>query len=164
MKQGFWYEYIINKILTTDSFRRNPHAIGFHNDEGRVDIPLAEGYYKDNKRVGEWKFYKGLFFNNIYAYLTSHVQTVIFTDSGYFRIIDSFWHFTAKVSNDTSNLEGTFLLKRHIVNIICKNKFCKMIDLFNKNNDEKFPADKLDDKLIRLNSLSFKVKQTKIGS
>jgi hypothetical protein len=57
MKQGFWYEYAINKILTTDSFRQNPNAIGFHNDGGRVDIPIAERYYKDNKRVGACKFY-----------------------------------------------------------------------------------------------------------
>jgi hypothetical protein len=88
MKQGFWYEYKINKILTTDSFRQNPRAIGFHNAEGRVDVPIAEGYYKDSKRIGEWKYYKGLFYNDTYGNPTSHQQTVIYSDTGYFHVIE----------------------------------------------------------------------------
>jgi hypothetical protein len=164
LKQGFWYEYKIIKILTTDSLRRNPKAFGFHNDEGRVEIPIAEGYYKDNKKIGEWKFYKGLFYNDNYANPTSHEQKVIYTDSNYFRIIDTFWHFIATVSNDTSNLEGTLFLKDDTVKIICRNKLCYLKDPFKKNKKQKFPFKELDNKLIWLNFRSYKVKQTKIGS
>lgn len=164
MKQGFWYEYKINKILTTDSFRQNSRAIGFHNDEGRVDVPIAEGYYKDNKRIGVWKFYKGSFYNDTYANPTSHEQTVIFTDTGYFYVIDTFWHFVAKVSNDTNTLEGTLFLKDDTVKVICKDKLCYLKDPFQRNKKKKFPYKELDKRLIWLNFRSFKVNQTKIGS
>jgi hypothetical protein len=163
MKQGFWYEYTIKKILTTDSFRQNPRAIGFHNDEGRVDIPVAEGYYKDNRRVGQWIFYVGGFYNDTY-YPTAHTKQVMFTDTGYFYEVDTFWHFIAKVSNDTGNLEGIVFLKDDTVKVICKDKLCYLKDPFQNNKKKKFPYKELNNQLIWLNFRSFKVKPAKIGS
>ena len=164
MKQGFWYEYKISKILTTDSFRQNPKAIGFHNDEGRVYVPIAEGYYKNNKRIGEWKFYKGSFYNDNYTNPTSHEQTVSFTDSGYFKVIDTFWHFSAKVSNDTSNLMGIVYLKNDTVTIKCLDKKCFYRDPFNDNKKKKVAIKYLDDILIQLNWYDRRFKPKKIGS
>lgn len=159
MKQGFWYEYTIYKVLTTDSFKRNPRAIGFHNDEGRIEIPIAEGLYKDNKRVGAWKFHKGPYYNDNFANPTYHEQTIFFTDSGFFKVIDTFWHFIATISNDTNNIAGTLFLKEDTVLINCKNRVCSYNDPFKKNKKQQFPYEELDKKLSWLNFRSFKVKQ-----
>lgn len=159
LKQGYWFEYKINKILTTDSFKRNPMAIGFHNDEGRADIPLSEGFYKSDKRIGEWKFYKGHFYNDSYLNATSHIQTTIFTDSGHFKIIDSFWNFFAKVSNDSNNLEGKIYLKENTIDVVCKDKLCYFYDPYKKSKKQKFPIKELEDKLIWLKYRSLRTKK-----
>ena len=86
-----------------------------------------------------------------------------YTDSGYYNEVDTFWHFIAKVSNDTSNLEGTLFLKDDTVEICCKDKLCYIADPFKKKKKQKFPVKELNDKLIWLNFRSYKVKLTKAG-
>jgi hypothetical protein len=157
LKQGFWYEYKVQKILTTDSLRHNPRAIGFHNDEGKVHIPIAEGYYKDNKRIGQWIYYAGSFYNDNYANPTSHQKSITFTDSGYFYEVDTFWHYTAKVSNDTSFLTGTIILKNDTVQVICKDKKCYLYNSYKKKK-EKFSYSKLESMISWLNFYGLKVK------
>ena len=164
LKQGFWSEHFTTKILRTDPLRRNSSAIRLNNDEGIVYIPIAEDFFKDNKRVGEWIFYKGTFYQDSYANPTSHEQKVIFIDSGYFRIIDTFWNFYAVVTNDTNKLEGKLYLKKDTVIITCKDKICYLKDPFKNNRKQSFPLKELDDKLIWYNFRSYKVREKKNGS
>jgi hypothetical protein len=158
LKQGFWYEYHTTKILITDSFRRNPNAIGFHNDEGLVHTPIAEGYYKNNRRIGTWTFYTD-FYNNPDA----HTKTVLFTDSGFRYEIDSFYHYNFKISDDTSFLAGKLYLKKDTINIICKEKKCQLYNPFEKKK-ERFKWTDLDAHVRFLNFRSYKVKEKKTGS
>jgi hypothetical protein len=158
LKQGFWYEYNIDKILTTDSFNRNPGAIGFHNDEGKVYTPVAEGFYKDNKRIGTWTYYVG-FYNDPDA----HEKTVLFTDSGFRYEIDSFYHYTFRISDDTSSLSGKLFLKKDTIDVVCKDRKCKLYNPFRKKT-EKVKWTALDGYIRYLNFNSFKVKQEKNGS
>ena len=121
-------------------------------------MPIAEGYYKDNKRVGQWTYYVG-FYNDPNA----HLKQVTFTDSGYYFEIDSFWHFRTKVSNDTNNLTGTLFLKDDTLQVVCKNKICVLKDPFNKNKEDKFPLKDLESKLTWLNFRSYHMKMKKNG-
>jgi hypothetical protein len=162
LKQGFWYEYQITKILTTDSFRQNPKAIGFHNDKGEVETPMAEGNYKNNRKVGEWTFYVGSFYNDIFP-PTSHTRLVTFTDTRYFFIIDTFWNFNAKVSNDSNELNGVVTFDKEEIVISCKNKKCFYKAPFDKNKKE-FKFKNLDDILYELNVNNYRRKRKKIGS
>lgn len=158
LKQGYWYEYYISKILTTDSFNRNPRAIGFHNDKGIVYTPIAEGFYKDNKRIGSWTYYEG-FYNDPDA----HEKTVVFTDSGFRYEIDSFYHYRFKISDDSSNVTGKLFLKKDTVNVTCKNGNCRLFNPFSQKA-EKFKRTVLIDKIRILNFRSYKVRVTKNGS
>jgi hypothetical protein len=155
LRQGFWFEYSVQKILTTDSFMRNPRAFGPHNRSGEVFTPLAEGFYKDNKRVGGWTYYVG-FYNDKDA----HLKTVIFTDSGYRYEIDSFYHYNFKISDDTSSLTGKLYLKNDTVDVLCKGGKCKMYNPFRKRK-EKFRQRDLDTKIQAFNFYSYKVKSKK---
>jgi len=150
LKQGFWYEYKIHKILTTDSFNKNPKAIGFHNEEGKVETPIGEGYYKDNNRVGKWTIYVGSFYNDIYP-PTSHTRQVTYTDTGYILVVDTFWNFAATLSTDSSSLHGIVTLTSDKVDIHCKNKMCYYDDPMNNNKRKKIPFQDIDDILYRLN-------------
>jgi hypothetical protein len=159
LKQGYWEEESIYKILTTDSFRRNPRAIGLHNDAGKIQTPIAEGFYKNNKRIGEWTYEVGSFYNDNFANPTAHQKLVTFTDSGYFYLVDTFWHYTAKVSNDTSEFKAIVILKNETFEIIFKDRKCYYLDPFKKNKKVKFPYPKLDSYLSFLNFYSYKVKK-----
>ena len=161
LKQGFWFEYNIQKILTTDSFKRNPNAIGLHNTDGKIITPIAEGFYKDSKKVGQWIYYVGSLFNDSYN-PTFHQKIVNYSDSGFYYEVDTFWHFVAKVSNDTNNLEGTLNLKGDTVNVFCKHKLCYILDPYRKNKKQIFPYKDLESKLIWMNFRSYNVKKLTI--
>lgn len=155
LKQGYWYEYHILKILTTDSFNRNPEAIGFHNERGLVYTPVAEGYYKDNRKTGNWTYYEG-FYNDPSA----HEKTVIFTDSGFRYEIDTFYHYSFKVADDTSYLTGQLFLKKDTITVTCKNRMCNLFDPFSRKT-EKFKHAALADRIRMLNFRSYKIRETK---
>jgi len=158
LKQGFWYEYHTQRILTTDSFKKNPKAVGYHNDKGLVYTPIAEGFYKDNKRVGNWTYYEG-FYNDLHA----HLKTVAYTDSGYRYEIDSFYHYIFKVSNDTTSLKGKLFLKNDTVEVVCKDGKCKLYNPFRKKT-EIFKWKELCEYIRYFNFYSFEVKKKKNGS
>jgi hypothetical protein len=156
LKQGFWIENITSKIFAKDSVKPNSRVNSLTIYEWGINNRIAEGFYKDNKRVGEWTFHKGSFYQDNYANQTYHEQKAFYTDSSYFRIVDTFWNFYATVSNDTTKLDGILYLKNDTLIVKCKDGNCNLKDPFKKYKKQTFPIRDLDDRLIWYNFRGYK--------
>ena len=125
-KQGFWKERKI--ILTYCSYSCFGNNNGCKYKEENVYVTLAEGEYKDNKKIGKWKFYDDN--NNT----STFKEEVTFAENGRIYVNNISDKYFIEFNKDSTELNGYIKYQEDTISVICINKKCA----FKLNSNEEF--------------------------
>ena len=128
LKQGFWK--ITEKKILLSWHSGYGSKDGCQYGENVEYIPISEGLYKNDKKVGTWKYFR---MDNLTA-LTE--KEITYLNNGGVKVVNLIENTTLEYNRDTTIIKGFLNYKKDIIYLNCSQKKCS----FKLDSDKEITA------------------------
>jgi len=158
LKQGYWKE--TRKKVLLSWYGGLGSKEGCRYGEDVVYLPVAEGYYQDNQKVGTWKYYS----NN--DHLISVDREITYFKDGGIKDDNFLEWYSIQLNNDTSIVSGYIFHDKDSVRVECKMGTCRF-ELTNRKellSFTLFEYFKLEYEMLRVTSGTYDIDIKKLNA